>query len=73
MGRKIIPRIRLTSAKVLVEVEAELGKKEKRKNNDVFSGHYRRCQSTAQTPTDWNADHSCQYLGEAVEKIESIS
>ena len=27
MGWKIIPRIRLTSAKMLVEVEAELGKK----------------------------------------------
>ena len=26
MGGKIIPRIRLTSAKVVVEVEAELGK-----------------------------------------------
>ena len=27
VGGKIFPRIRLTSAKVLVEVEAELGKK----------------------------------------------
>ena len=27
VGRKIIPRIRLTSAKDLVEFEAELGKK----------------------------------------------
>ena len=27
MGGKIIPRIRLTSAKVLVKVETELGKK----------------------------------------------
>ena len=30
MGGKIIPRIRLTSAKVVVEVEAELGNKVKR-------------------------------------------
>ena len=29
MGRKIIPRIRLTSAKDLVEVEAELGNTQK--------------------------------------------
>ena len=28
MGGKIIPRIRLTSAKVLIEVEAELGNKD---------------------------------------------
>ena len=29
LGGKIIPRIRLTSAKVVFEVEAELGKNEK--------------------------------------------
>ena len=30
------------------------------KKNDVYSGHHRRCQSTAQTTTDWNADRLCQ-------------
>jgi len=33
---------------------------EKRENSDVYSGHQSRCQSTARTPTDWNATHSCQ-------------
>ena len=37
-------------------------KKEKRENNDVYSGHLRHCQSTARTPTDWNADRSCQFM-----------
>ena len=35
LGGKIIPRIRLTSAKDLVEVEAELGK-----NNNFIIGLY---------------------------------
>ena len=29
-------------------------------NNGGNSGHLRRCQSTARTPNDWNADRSCQ-------------
>ena len=37
VGGKIIPRIRLTSAKDLVEVEAELGNTVKRKNWLVFT------------------------------------
>ena len=36
--------------------------KKKKENNDVYSGHLRRCQSTAQTLTDWNAARSCQYM-----------
>ena len=34
---------------------------EKEENNDVYSGHLRCGQSTVKTPTDWNADHWCQY------------
>ena len=40
----------------------EKKKKKKEENNDVDSGHKRRCQSTARTPIDWNAASSCQYL-----------
>ena len=40
--------------------DRENGMGEKMENNDVYSGHQRRCQSTAQTPTDWIADRSCQ-------------
>ena len=41
MGGKIIPRIRLTSAKDLVEVEAELGKKKSRVNKfDMIFEYY---------------------------------
>ena len=32
----------------------------KRKNNVVFSGHQRRCQSAARTPTDWNTARPSQ-------------
>ena len=35
-------------------------KKQREETKVVFSGHKRRCQSTAQTPTDWNADRLCQ-------------
>ena len=35
--------------------------KKKMENNDIFSGHKRRCQSTARMPTDWDADRSCQF------------
>ena len=38
MGGKIIPRIRLTSAKVLIEVEAELGKTVKRMTSEKKGG-----------------------------------
>ena len=37
MGGKIIPRIRLTAAKVLVEVKAELG------NNETQQKSYPKC------------------------------
>ena len=37
------------------------GEKKTGGNRDFFNGHEHRCQSTARTPTDWNADRSCQY------------
>ena len=41
--------------------EKVLTEEKKTKNDDVFSGHWCRCQSTARMLTDWNADRSCQY------------
>ena len=34
--------------------------KKRMENNDVYSGHLRRCQLTARTMIDWNAAGSCQ-------------
>ena len=35
---------------------------EKREDNVVYSGHLHHCQSTARTPTDWNANRLWQKI-----------
>ena len=40
--------------------KVDLGeKKQETRNNDVYSGHLRRCQLTDRTPTDRNAKRIC--------------
>ena len=54
MGGKNIPRIRLTSAKVLVEVEAELGNKSKilkTKSVGIYFQRHFICKSNNLLPT----------------------
>ena len=54
-----IVAIRPTEPRPTVMAPAR-AKKKKRENNHVNSGHKHHCQSTARTPTDWNAARSCQ-------------
>ena len=56
MGGKIVPRIRLNSAKDLVEVDAELGNtKDNKTLNTKNKTHQKKTQSTAQHRTEQNA------------------